>query len=94
MATTPRDSDHQQETANLGIFRPPLLYGASIAIGLAFRHLPGWWAYGAGAVILISAILTPYLFFINHRVFPFATSFFVAWLGTLTAASRSFGFRT
>jgi protein-S-isoprenylcysteine O-methyltransferase Ste14 len=35
MATTPRDRDHQQETANLGAFRPPLLYGASIAIGLA-----------------------------------------------------------
>ena len=23
------------------------------AIGLAFRHLPGWWAYGAGAIILL-----------------------------------------
>lgn len=39
MATTPRDSDHRQETAKLGIFRPPLLYGASIAIGLAFHRM-------------------------------------------------------
>src|SRR5262245_56079456 len=36
MATTPRDRDHQQKTANLGVFRPPLIYGASIAVGLAF----------------------------------------------------------
>jgi protein-S-isoprenylcysteine O-methyltransferase Ste14 len=39
MATTPRDSDHQRETANLGIFRPPLLYGTSITIGLAFHWM-------------------------------------------------------
>jgi signal transduction histidine kinase len=58
-----------------------------VAIGLAFRYLPGWWAYGAGAIIITVAMLTPYVFFLNHRVFPFATSFFVAWLGTLTAAS-------
>src|SRR5262245_33122244 len=36
MATTPRDSDHRRETANLGAFRPPLIYGASIAVGLFF----------------------------------------------------------
>ncbi|MEO8369545.1 MAG: CHASE2 domain-containing protein [Candidatus Solibacter sp.] len=58
-----------------------------IAIGLAFRYLPGWWAYGAGFILLVGAMLTPYVFFLNHRVFPFATSFFVAWFGTLTAAS-------
>jgi signal transduction histidine kinase len=58
-----------------------------LAIGLAFRYLPGWWAYVAGAVILFAAALIPYLFFLNLRVFPFATSASVAWLGTLTAAS-------
>ena len=57
-----------------------------VAIGLAFRYLPGWWAYGAGGLLLLGAILIPYLFFLNQRVFPFATSFLVAWLGTLTAA--------
>jgi signal transduction histidine kinase len=57
------------------------------AIGLAFRYLPGWWAYGAGVVFLLLANIIPYLFFVNLRVFPFATSASVAWLGTLTAAS-------
>jgi signal transduction histidine kinase len=57
------------------------------AIGLAFRYLPGWWAYGTGGLLLFGATLIPYLFFLNQRVFPFATSFLVAWLGTLTAAS-------
>jgi signal transduction histidine kinase len=57
------------------------------AIGLAFRYLPGWWAYAAGALILFTATLIPYVFFTHQLVFPFATSFFVAWLGTLTAAS-------
>ncbi|HXK07255.1 MAG TPA: CHASE2 domain-containing protein [Verrucomicrobiae bacterium] len=61
--------------------------GLLVAIGLAFRHLPGWWAYTAGAALLALATLIPYLFFLNLRVFPFATSASVAWLGTLTAAS-------
>src|SRR4030095_6793807 len=58
-----------------------------IAIGMAFRYLPGWWAYGAVCILLLGAMLTPYVFFLNQNVFPFATSFFVAWFGTLTAAS-------
>ncbi len=56
-------------------------------IGLAFRYLPGWWAYAAGASLLFGATLIPYLFFINRLIFPFATTAAVAWLGTLTAAS-------
>ena len=39
MATTPRDNDRQQETAKLGIFRPPLIYAASIVIGLALHWM-------------------------------------------------------
>ena len=46
-----------------------------VAIGLAFRYLPGWWAYGAGGLLLMGAMLIPYVFFLNQRVFPFATSF-------------------
>jgi signal transduction histidine kinase len=61
--------------------------GLLLAIGLTFRHLPGWWAYGAGGLLLVGAILIPYVFFLHLRVFPFATLFLVAWLGTLTAAS-------
>jgi signal transduction histidine kinase len=61
--------------------------GLLVAIGLAFRYLPGWWAYGAGTAILFLAAVIPYLFFLNLRFFPVVTSASVAWLGTLTAAS-------
>jgi CHASE2 domain-containing sensor protein len=64
-----------------------VVLGLLTAIGLAFRYLPGWWAYGTGGLLLFGATLIPYIFFLNQRVFPFATSFLVAWLGTLTAAS-------
>jgi signal transduction histidine kinase len=64
-----------------------IVLGLLVAIGLAFRYLPGLWAYLTGGLILFGATLIPYVFFINLRVFPFATSFLVAWLGTLTAAS-------
>jgi signal transduction histidine kinase len=58
-----------------------------VAIGLAFRYLPGWWAYGAGAGMLVVAMVIPYVFFTHQRVFPFSVSASVAWLGTVTAAS-------
>jgi len=32
-------ADHPKETANLGVFRPPLIYLASIATGLAFQWM-------------------------------------------------------
>jgi protein-S-isoprenylcysteine O-methyltransferase Ste14 len=63
MATTPRDGEHQQETANLGIFRPPLIYGASIASGLAFhwmwpRPLLSGMALGAlGSALIVASLL-------------------------------------
>src|ERR1039458_4789980 len=60
-----------------------VVLGLLAAIGLAFRYLPGWWAYGTGGLLLLGATLIPYVFFIHQRVFPFATSFLVAWLGTL-----------
>jgi signal transduction histidine kinase len=58
-----------------------------VAIGLAFRYLPGWWAYGAGALVVFTATVIPYVCFLYLRVFPVATSASVAWLGALTAAS-------
>ena len=63
MATTPRDSGHQQDTAKLGIFRPPLLYGASITIGLALhwmwpRPLLSGVALGPlGGALVVAALL-------------------------------------
>jgi signal transduction histidine kinase len=58
----------------------------AVAMGLAFRYLPGWQAYAGGAAVLLAAHLTPYFFFTRQRVFPFAPPFFVAWLSFLAAA--------
>ncbi|HXA50855.1 MAG TPA: CHASE2 domain-containing protein [Candidatus Acidoferrum sp.] len=65
----------------------PISMALMVAIGLAFRYLPGWWAYGAGGGLLMVAMVIPYVFFTHQRVFPFSVSALVAWLGTLTAAS-------
>ena len=65
----------------------PISLALMAAIGLSFRYLPGWWAYLAGAGILLLAMVIPYVFFTYQRVFPFAISASVAWLGTVTAAS-------
>ena len=56
------------------------------AAGLAFRYLPGWWAYAGAALVVARPWLTPYVFFIHQRVFPFATPVFSAWLAALAAA--------
>src|SRR5215510_3344310 len=63
MVTTPRGSGNQQETANLGIFRPPLIYGASIAIGLALHWmwprplLSGVTLGPLGSVLVVASLL-------------------------------------
>ena len=66
-----------------------VLFAAALvaAAGLAFRYLPGWGAYLAGALILLAGSATPYIFFTHRRVFSFTTSAGAAWFGTLTAAS-------
>jgi len=61
--------------------------GLTIAAGLAFRYLPGWRAYAAGALILLAGLVTPYVFFTHQRVFSFAASVSAAWLSTITAAA-------
>jgi signal transduction histidine kinase len=58
----------------------------TVAMGLCFRYLPGWWAYGGGAAIVTAACVTPYVFFVHQRVFSFATPAAVAWLSFLAAA--------
>jgi signal transduction histidine kinase len=57
-----------------------------VAAGAGFRYLPGWWAYLAGALILLAGVTVPYVFFTHRLVFSFATPAFVAWLGTTAAA--------
>ncbi len=61
--------------------------GIAAAIGLSFRYLPGWQAYAGGALALLAANVTPFLFFTHDRVFAFSTPFFVAWLGFISAAA-------
>jgi signal transduction histidine kinase len=60
---------------------------AAIAMGLAFRYLPGWWAYSGGVAVLAATFVTPYLFFTHRIVFPFAGPVSVAWFSFLTAAA-------
>jgi len=62
-------------------------FAVAAAIGLAFRYLPGWWAYAGGALALAAAHLTPYLFFTTRRVFSLATPFSAGWLCFLAAAA-------
>jgi signal transduction histidine kinase len=83
------------ETMDQGLFITDVSYTTefllslafAVAIGLAFRYLPGWWAYAGGGVVLVIAQATPYAFFTHGRVFPFATSASVAWLVFLAAAA-------
>ena len=59
----------------------------AIAMGVAFRYLPGWWAYSGGLGILAAAFLAPYIFFTHRLVFPFAAPVAVAWFTFLAAAA-------
>ena len=59
----------------------------AIAMGVAFRYLPGWWAYTGGLAILAAAFAAPYLFFTRRVVFPFAAPVSVAWFTLLAAAA-------
>ena len=56
------------------------------AAGLAFRYIPGWWAYAGGAAVLSAALVAPYIFFAHRKVFSLATPLAAATLANLTAA--------
>lgn len=64
-----------------------LSMGFVASAGLAFHYLPGWMAVATGAAIIGAAMLTPYAFFTQGRVLPFAVPAAAAWVGTLTAAA-------
>lgn len=57
------------------------------AAGAAFRYLPLWAAYAAGALIVIAGTFAPYLAFTAGRVLPFTMSAAAAWMGGITAAA-------
>jgi signal transduction histidine kinase len=66
----------------LALFSTVLLAAA----GLAFRYLPGWWAYLGGGLVMLASAAAPFIFFAHSRVFSFATPTAVAGLATITAA--------
>jgi signal transduction histidine kinase len=57
------------------------------AAGAAFRFVPGWAAYGVGALIIAAGSAAPYLAFTQSRVFSFTTSASAAWFGVITSAA-------
>jgi signal transduction histidine kinase len=57
------------------------------AIGLAFRRLPGWWAYVGGLAAVLAAGAAPYCFFTHSLVFSLATPLTVAVLSFLCAGA-------
>ena len=66
-----------------------LLFSAALvaAAGLAFAYVPGWPAYALGVLILLTAQLTPYVFFTRQQVFSFATPAASAWFAVIAAAA-------
>jgi protein-S-isoprenylcysteine O-methyltransferase Ste14 len=69
MATRARNRDHQDETAKLGVFRPPVIYGASIIIGLAFHWIwPRPLLSGAALAAVGSAVVAASLLLLGAAV--------------------------
>ncbi len=71
---------------------PPLIVALFAALlvaasGAAFRFVPGWAAYVAGAAILVVASAAPYIAFTHSRVLSFTTPVSAAWFGVITSAA-------
>jgi signal transduction histidine kinase len=66
-----------------------VLFAAALvaAAGAAFRFVPGWAAYGVGALIIAAGSAAPYLAFTQSRVFSFTTSASAAWFGVISSAA-------
>jgi signal transduction histidine kinase len=66
-----------------------LLFSVALvaAAGLVFAYVPGWPAYALCALILLTAHVTPYIFFTRQRVFSFATPAAAAWFAAIAAAA-------
>lgn len=59
----------------------------TIAAGLIFAFLTGWAAYAAGAALLATAHLVPFLLFKDGVVFPYFSALSSAWLTVAGAAT-------
>lgn len=83
------------ETLERGMFLYPapewqvllLCIALAALAGLIFARLSGWHAYGAAALMLAIAHLTPYWLFTRNVVFPYSPPASAAWLSIVTAAA-------
>ncbi|MGA3203247.1 MAG: CHASE2 domain-containing protein [Bryobacteraceae bacterium] len=88
------------ETMRLGRFLIPsgdapvlaLCVAFTVAAGLIFVFVPGWWAYAVDALLLGAGFLIPYLSFQRGIVFPFFGPVVVAWLASAGAATFQYFF--
>jgi signal transduction histidine kinase len=88
------------ETMELGHFmmRAHSLYvlviclAFTIAAGLIFVFVPGWWAYGVDVLLLAAAFWIPLQAFRQDIVFPFFAPISVAWLASASAATFQYFF--
>jgi signal transduction histidine kinase len=71
--------------SNLSV--PVLCLVIAALAGLIFSFLSGWPAYLSAGALLLTAHLTPYLFFVNGIVFPYSAPLATAWLTCAVAAS-------
>jgi signal transduction histidine kinase len=58
----------------------------TIAAGLIFVFVPGWWAYAVDLLLLAAAFWVPYQSFHRGVIFPFFAPVSVAWLASAGAA--------
>jgi signal transduction histidine kinase len=88
------------ETMRLGHFMVPapptyvLLVSLffTVAAGLIFVFVPGWWAYAVDVLLLASAVGIPFESFRHDIVFPFFAPVVVAWLASASAATFQYFF--
>ncbi|HTB11314.1 MAG TPA: CHASE2 domain-containing protein [Bryobacteraceae bacterium] len=69
-----------------------LCLGFTIAAGLIFVFVPGWWAYVVDLLLLGSAFWIPYQSFQHKVVFAFFAPASVAWLASASAATFQYFF--
>jgi signal transduction histidine kinase len=88
------------ETMRRGRFMVPaaseyvlaLCVALTVAAGLIFVFVPGWWAYGVDLLLLGVAFWIPFESFRHAIIFPFSAPITVAWLASASAATFQYFF--
>lgn len=66
--------------------------GLTVAAGLIFVFVPGWWAYAVDLLLLGAALWIPFESFRHAVVFPVSAPVIVAWLASASAATFQYFF--